>query len=653
MPATVLVVEHDSATAAEVQQALRELGYSANQCVRSGPEALEAVTVNRPDLVLMDFRLEGEIDGIETAEVLREWYDVPIVYLTSDPDDATLARAKETEPFGYLLKPFSLAELRSAVEVALQRHDLQSRLMQRERWFSTTLQSIGDAVIATDREQVITFMNRHAETLTGVSAREGVGLKLEAVLRLSGLGDQEVESPAARALRGASRARLPESVVLLPTTGPGLLIEDSAAPIEDDKGNVLGAVVVFRDVSESRRLEQRVAQAERLAAIGSMAAAMGHEINNPMAYVASNVAYAKDALQRLEQRVAVQSPHELAHSIGQLRNELTELSDALCEAHEGTERVRTIVQDLRKFSRADVSPREPIEITKVLESAIKLTHNTIRHHAQLTKRYRPMPRVLADDGQLAQVFMNLLVNAAQATGEGNAESHEISIGTGTDDKGRAVVEISDTGSGIAPKDLARVFDPFFTTKPIGTGMGLGLAICHSTVTGLGGEIIVESELGKGTTVRVTLPAASPLVARGSQQLPAVTHTPIRRGRILVVDDEPAVGRSIRRLLRTNHEVVVETDARAALARIAAKENYDVVFCDVMMPTMTGADLYEAVLAIDPDVAKRFVFLTGGAFSDRARAFLEGMKTVLPKPFAAEALHAAANVLIASRAIARA
>jgi CheY-like chemotaxis protein len=239
--------------------------------------------------------------------------------------------------------------------------------------------------------------------------------------------------------------------------------------------------------------------------------------------------------------------------------------------------------------------------------------------------------VHASEARLGQVFLNLIVNAAQAIPEGQADQNEIRLVTRRGEGDHVVVEVIDTGPGISPDVLPRLFTPFFTTKPVGVGTGLGLSICRRLVSAIGGEITVETEVGKGTTFRVTLPATvatAPAARRETADLPAP-----RRGRILVVDDEEAIGRSIRRLVGRDHDVTALTQATEALQLIGSGQRFDIILCDVMMPVMTGMDLYGELERVAPDQAARVVFLTGGAFTPTARAFLDGVKNVtIEKPF---------------------
>jgi CheY-like chemotaxis protein len=271
-----------------------------------------------------------------------------------------------------------------------------------------------------------------------------------------------------------------------------------------------------------------------------------------------------------------------------------------------------------------------VDVRAILESAIQMAWHEIRHRARLRKTFGEVPPVEANEAKLGQVFLNLLVNAAQAIPEGDANKQEVQVVTRTDERGNVAVEISDTGVGISAELLPRIFDPFFTTKPSGEGMGLGLAISHGTIRSLGGELTARSIPQKGSTFRVTLPAAEGWRRPSPKSAPKIRSA--ARRRVLVVDDERLVGEAIARVLAEENDVVVETQAVEVLSRIARGERFDVILCDLMMPVMTGMDLYAELLRTHPTAVNRIVFMTGGAFTPRARAFLESVTNAcLEKP----------------------
>jgi PAS domain S-box-containing protein len=397
-------------------------------------------------------------------------------------------------------------------------------------------------------------------------------------------------------------------------------------------------VSIARDVTEQRQLQARLTLADRLASVGTLAAGIAHEINNPLAFVISNLSFLSEEMRRSQLSLEGNPTNGAAGGGPRLRNrselELVEWQEVLSEAYEGAERVRQIVRQLKTFSRPDEDRLSPVDVHQVLDSVVMMAANEIRHRAQLHREYGTVPQVMANEGGLCQVFLNLVVNAAQAIPEGDAHHNSIRLITKRVDMGRVSIEVQDTGSGIPREALSRIFDPFFTTKPVGVGTGLGLSICHGIITNLGGEISVESEPGKGSTFRVVLPSLEP---RTQPRAPG-TMTPVplavqRRGRVLVVDDEPGVGKVLRRILR-EHDVEVSAGGRQALERLQlAPDLFDAVLCDVMMPDLGGKDLYEAVRRTHSGLERRFVFVSGGAFTANAREFLETIPNPkLEKPF---------------------
>ncbi len=383
-------------------------------------------------------------------------------------------------------------------------------------------------------------------------------------------------------------------------------------------------LVVARDVTERAEFQYQLLQRDRMAALGTLSAGVAHEINNPLTYLLVNLDH---VLRRL--RAASASDDPIAALAGEGGNgALGALVQSLQHAVDGANRVRQIVRDLLTFAQGNVEQRGMTDVRGIVESAVQMAWHEIRHRARLTKRLGEVPPVDANEGRLGQVFLHLLVNAAQAIPEGHADQHEIRVITRADEHGNAVVEVSDTGSGIAPEDLPCIFDPFFTTKGE-SGTGLGLAIAHGTVRGLGGDIRVSSVPGMGTTFRVVLPPAKSW--RGLPT-PSSANVGAQRARLLVVDDERLVGEAIARSLAEESDVEVVTEAREALTRIAAGERYDAVLCDLLMPVMTGMDLYAEVVRAAPKLAGRIVFMTGGAFTPRARAFLDSVgNQCLEKP----------------------
>lgn len=381
-----------------------------------------------------------------------------------------------------------------------------------------------------------------------------------------------------------------------------------------------GRLVAVRDISAQRRLEQsdaRMLESERLAVIGSLAGGVAHQINNALTST-------RLSLGRL---ISFELARQPLTPTRQHRLEL------LQDAREGLARVEHITRELKSFARLDDAPASQLDLRDVLEAAIGLAAHEIRHRARLVTELGELPQVYGAEQGLRQVFLNLLLNAAQALPEGEADHHEVKVTSWTDAAGNAVIEIADTGGGIATPDLSRIFEPFYTTRPIGVGLGLGLSVCHEIVTAMRGTITAESAVGQGTRMRVVLPPAARPLARPPTPPPIASAADEgARKRILIVDDDRPVAAAVALELE-DHDVVVAGSGREAFEILRHDPGFDVVLCDLMMPEMSGMDLYTWLRPIEPALVDRFVFMSGGAFTPRAERFLAETKNPrLDKPF---------------------
>jgi PAS domain S-box-containing protein len=366
-------------------------------------------------------------------------------------------------------------------------------------------------------------------------------------------------------------------------------------------------VAYLQDLTDHKYHEERMRLADRMSSLGTLAAGIAHEINNPLAYVIANVEF-------IAKRIDLAGGAELAGPLSAVRV--------------GLDRMRKIVLGLKTFSRRDEETIGPVDVVQVIESCVEIAQSQLRHTCRLTRDYGDVPHALGNDARLGQVFLNLLVNASQSFDERQRERNQIHVAVSRSDQ-TIVVEVRDNGCGIPPADLPRVFDPFFTSKPIGKGTGLGLSVCHGIVTALGGEIGIESAVGEGTIVRVSLKAAHG-VASGTK---APTRARGRRGRILVVDDDRLLLEAVRRTLEEEHDVVAVPTGRDALDLLEAGTDFDVILCDVVMPGINGEGLWTHIASAAPELASRVVFLTAGAVTESTEALLQGTtNAVLTKPF---------------------
>jgi two-component system, cell cycle sensor histidine kinase and response regulator CckA len=517
--------------------------------------------------------------------------------------EARLDTGTRREPLDGVIEGLNmLAEELSASTTALKRS---------EESFRSLIERSPDAIFV-HREDSLVYANASALALIGVRATS------------------ELPRCSIPRLLRADRARAAQSTQDEATTkGEGRITRQDGATVDVEVASILvdfdgqpATLSIARDISARRQLTARAMEMDRMIAVGTLAAGVGHEINTPLAYVIGNLDFALQKLADAERGVGL---------VDWSLTSCSEIRQALRDARHGAERVREIVRDLRTFSRTQTSEKVTFELVPVLVSSIQMAFSEIRHRARLVRDFRNVPMVSGNPSRLGQVFVNLLVNAAHAMPVGNANEHTITVRTACEGK-EVRVDVSDTGSGIEPDHLSRVFDAFFTTKPVGRGTGLGLFVCKRIVDEHGGRIEVRSTLGLGSTFSVILPARDEI-----RQQPVSTARPVlastRRFRVLVVDDEARIARGLARALRREHDVHTLTSAREALECLAEDDSFDAVLCDVMMPEMTGVDLHRELERRRPDLAARVLFFTGGAFTPSTEAFVRRMADrCLEKPF---------------------
>jgi two-component system, cell cycle sensor histidine kinase and response regulator CckA len=324
------------------------------------------------------------------------------------------------------------------------------------------------------------------------------------------------------------------------------------------------------------------------------------------------------------------------------------------DACHGADRVASIVRDLRTFARGEETARQPVGLEAVIEAAVNIAYPEIRTRARLERRYQTVPAVDGNAGRLEQVFLNLLLNATQAFPEDSEEVDNLIRVSLRSEGDHVVAEVCDNGPGIAPELLGRIFDPFFTTKPVGVGTGLGLPICRGIVQTHGGEITVDSKPGAGAVFTLRFPASklSPIMpSRKSDRLPLEVTKERERGRVLVVDDESVVAHTLKVLLQGEHDLVVAESGAEALELLqgetASTSAYDAILCDLMMPGMTGMELFEVLRREYPNLAGRVVFMTGGVSMMRVSEFLESVPNAkFEKPFDIAELRRTLHYLVA-------
>ena len=619
----VLIVEDMEDDAILLRRELTRAGYDLHWKRVQTEETMIAALNQEPwDIVISDYSMPT-FDALGALHVVKSLgLDLPFIICSGTIGEDVAVLAMKAGAHDFIVKgqfkrllPAIDRELREAKDRA-ERRRAEEALRKSEQRFRTLVASMDDVVFTMDRELRFDAVygaeppvpQLARAYLVGKTPREAFGADAGAH-----------EQAAAKALAG-------ERIVYewsIPAGQETRCFQTALSAIVDATGQPAGLVGVSRDITAQKRVSEQLLISDRMASVGTLAAGVAHEINNPLAVVITNLDYVTRTLPKLEPAVRRALP--------------ASFWEAVADARESAERAGHIVQDLKVFSRSpDEEHIQPVDVQRVLDSSARMARNEVRHRARLVLEYSEVPPVLGSDARLGQVFLNLIVNAAQSIPAGHANEHEVRLVTRARADGFVEIEVRDTGHGIPPAVLRKLFTPFFTTKPVGEGTGLGLSICHRIVTSFGGRIEVESQIERGSTFRVLLPAA----LRRSISLPAPPRargtpdpTTLRRGRVLVVDDEPMVASALARELSDDYDVVVASDGAGALARIAAGERFDSILCDVMMPEMTGSELHATLSASHPEQAERMIFVSGGAFSDELNDFLRVVANPkIDKPF---------------------
>ena len=622
----ILVVEDERIVAKDLESRLLALGYTVVGSVATGLDALRLSGELHPDLVMMDIQLQGEMDGITAANRIRTEHFVPIVYLTAHSDEETLKRAQVTEPYGYLLKPFQERELRTVIEMGLYKHRAESALRASERQYATTLASIGDGVIATDRHAVVTFLNPVAERLTGWPTSDAVGAPITDVFRICNESTRAtVENPVDRVLREGVVVGLANHTILTARNGDEVPIDDRAAPIVDDHGTSTGAVLVFRDISEHRRqeeerarLNEKLQEASKINSIGRLAGGVAHDFNNLLTVING---HADMLLAGLTEK-------------GRMRESLVAIQDA-------GERAARLTQQLLAFSRRSMIEPKVLDLNAIVTETAKMLRRLIGENIAIALALDPvLDSVTADQGQLEQVLINLAVNARDAMPGGGRLTIETRPFELRDEDlpnypdlqaGRYIqLAVSDTGCGMTDDVRAHVFEPFFTTKGVGAGTGLGLAVVHGIVKQAGGHVSLSSEVGVGTTFELLFPSTAATAASPS----GVTELPTRGTEtVLLVEDEELVRRVAQIAIELQgYRVLCALDAADALQIADVHPGpIHLLVTDVVMPDMGGRELADALRARHPGI--RVLFMSG--YTDEA-VFQHGQipatEAFIQKPF---------------------
>jgi len=609
----ILVVEDEALIAADLQRRIERLGYPSPAIAQSGEEALECARSTPFDLVFMDIRLKGKMDGVTTASLLKSELQTPVVYMTAHSDQATIERAKITEPLGYILKPISDGDLRSVVQTSLYKAAMDRRLRTSEAWLATTLRSVGEGILAIDSDGEVVFLNPCAERLTGWSGAEAQGRLLMDVLGLfEESSTQPAKNPVFDLAEGETR-----SYTLVSKAGARTLVEvecfENRAAEE-----VLGSIVGVRDIGGRREMDGLAVQSHRMEAIANLAGGLAHEFNNQLTVI---LGYADELSGRLT---------------GEDKDQLLEIQQAAAMAASTTDQ-------LLALSRRNWSTVEVLNINQIIAEVEPAIANDLPKGRTCSSQLgSPLGYVRGDRKQFKQMLLNLALHARAsmaAGGELRLESSTLEIAEESPLARRyrpgpyVRLCVSHTGEGMDRDALSRIFEPRFNGAKKELGSGLGLSMVHSIVAQSGGYITAESEVGKGTSFEILLPCVGTF--RGIGEIAGEPHpmgddhTPT----ILLVEDEDSVRRMMHRFLeREGYQLLAARNAEEAQDIAAVyEEPIHVLVTDVVMPGLTGPQLAERLKPLRPEM--RVLYVSGYRHDTLDQQGLLGPGvSILPKPF---------------------
>jgi len=738
----ILVVEDEFIVAMDIQNRLERLGYEALDSVASGEEAVQRAGELLPDLVLMDIRLEGEMDGIEAADHIHSQFNIPVIFLTAFADEETLQRAKITAPYGYILKPFQERELHSAIEIALHNHQLENKLKKSEERFRDLIETAEEVIWEVDRELRITYSNPYIEKVIGYLPSELIGKPMTSFMHkddrkkfkklISEIIDQQngwkdvllrwrhkdgtyhwLDSSAVSIMNGSGKSkgfrgtdrdvtekkrmekelfqyqqmqqlvfdhipldvfwkdrnsiylgcnrkfaedvgvsdpadiigkndldyfpketanlyRIDDKTVMETNTpklnyeeplytpdGTKLQIRTNKVPLKDEKGKVIGVLGTYEDITANKKLEQQLRQSQKMEAIGVLAGGIAHDFNNILTSVLGYADLAMD-------------------SLGNVNGTKADLKQIMIAGN----RAKDLVAQILTFSRQEEFERQPIQISLIIKEALKLIRASLPSTIEIRQNVTNQGTILSDATQIHQVVMNICTNAYHAMGDkggvlevdlSQVEIDSISAGLHTDLKEGSYLKltISDTGRGMDEETQKRIFDPFFTTKKSRGGTGLGLSVVHGIIKSHEGSISVYSEVGKGTTFHLYFPRS---IGKAEERHERDEKLIIGNERILLVEDEDQIAKMEKRgLKKYGYDVTVRTSSVEALAAFRKQPSqFDLVITDNTMPNMTGVELAQEILKIQPGIP--IILLSG--FSNKStkeRAKEIGIREFVVKP----------------------
>jgi signal transduction histidine kinase len=576
----ILIVEDEALIAIDLEQRLTGLGYAVPGIADSAASAIQEIEDKHPDLLLVDIRIRGPVDGIALAEQVKQRYKLPVIFLTAHADPSTLQRAKATEPFGYLVKPVGTASLPSAIEVALYRHKIDQELRRQQSWLETTLRSIGDGVLVTGVAGNVAYVNDSALDILQTNRDACLGQPLEGVLRLRfNASELPLEDLTEVAAAEDLPLPLPAEVHALTAAGAKIPVEGTIAASKID-GERFGSVIVFRDVAVRQAAEREMREEQKTIAVGRLAAGVSHDLEGMLA----TIEQCTGAAQHHSDDALFAGLRRMAATAASLNGRLRGL-------------IRQKGLPLEAVSVASFIDRQLPELGRGMPSNIVLTASFGDGCAA----------VRASPEQLGRIVAEMVTNAAEAMPGGGAIAVETSRVEGPQGQGFVRIGVRDNGPGMAPEVVENIFEPFFTTKTGSDCAGLGLAAAKSAVSTLGGFLSVDSRPGAGTTIEALLPdaiAGAPDAARWPT--------------VLLVEANGAVRRVLHNYLEKHDYNLLEAGDSAEALDVAEVYNEPI---DLLVIDISGAALAARMKAARPEMKVLFASEGGSAGRERGGGVL--------------------------------
>ncbi len=606
----IMIVDDEATIAMQLEETLAVMGYDVVGRADSGDQAIEMAGDVNPDLVLMDIVMPGNLDGVSAAAMIKTQMDIPVIFLTAYADKHLVGRAKQVEPMGYILKPFTEDSIRGAVEVALYKDKMDDRLRQSEERFRAIFETAADCIFIKDRQLRYVLVNPAMERLFGLAASQIEGKSDEELFGDGAAG--HIRDMDLRVLNGETV----DEEDTKPIGGVPTTFHVIKVPMRDKAGDIVGLCGVARDVSETIRLQTQLQEARKMEAIATLAGGMAHEYNNALAGITGNIELLKFDFSDDEN-----------------------IRSCIDPMYKSARRMAKLTSQLLAYSRGGRYQSQAVHLNDIVRQALPLLQHTIDSDVDIkTNLSHDVSTVEADPTQMQMVLSDVLANAAEAI----EDSGCITISTKEEDvdeefaqghtdlkPGRYVhLSVADDGKGLDEETRARIFEPFFTTKFM--GRGLGMAAVHGIVSNHNGCIWVDSELGKGTVVHIYVPC----VDVDRQEAPAPKpEVAMGTGTILVIEDEEVVLGVTRKILERLGYRVLTTKSGKDAAHIAKTYDGDIdlAILDVGLPDTWGRALYESLMQARPNL--KVIVTSGYDINGPAMRILEaGAQDFIHKPY---------------------